>query len=267
MDLMESADERGVVSVMLNRPQKRNAFDAALVASLTNSLRRLDADPETRVIVLSGAGENFCAGGDVEWMRLTAEQPPGENRQDALALAQMFQALDKISKPTIAVVQGAAFGGGVGLAACCDIAIAATSAKFSLSEVRLGLIPAVVGPYVVRAIGVRQARALFLSGEIIGAEQALHVGLVHEISSDGGLETVRDRLIEALLLGAPGAQAQAKELVQLCGDHAIDAALMCETARRLAERRSSREGGAGLNGFLERRPPDWREMRNGRDVP
>lgn len=267
MDLMESMDDRGVVSLTLNRPHRRNAFESGLVASLTRSLGRLDKDPTARVIVLSGAGENFCAGGDIDWMRLGSDRTPEENRQEASDLAEMFQALDRLSKPTIAVVQGAAFGGGVGLACCCDIAIASTNARFSLSEVRLGLIPAVVGPYVVRAIGPRQARALFLSGEIIGADHALHVGLVNEISTEGTLSAVRDRLVEALLLGAPGAQSLAKHLVRMCGNRTIDAALVQETARLLAERRVSTEGVAGLNGFSKKRKPDWQAMRKGQHVP
>jgi methylglutaconyl-CoA hydratase len=267
MDLMEYIDDRGVATLTLNRPHRRNAFDAGLVRSLTDALHRLDADPDVRALILSGAGENFCAGGDIDWMRSAATASAGENEQDARALAAMFEALDRLSKPTLALVQGAAFGGGVGLVACCDIAIAAKSAKFSMSEVRLGLIPAVVGPYVVKAIGARRARALFLSGEIVNAECAFHIGLVHEIAPDGGLSATRDRLIEALLLGAPGAQAQAKRLVALCADHAIDASLVHETARLLAERRASAEGVAGLSGFLEKRPPDWREVRKRADVP
>ncbi|MGJ0507339.1 MAG: enoyl-CoA hydratase-related protein [Methylocystis sp.] len=267
MELMESMDESGVVTLTLNRPHRRNAFDAALVASLTETLRRLDSDSDARLIILSGAGENFCAGGDIEWMRLAASAPPEENARDAAALAALFEALDKVSKPTIALVQGAAFGGGVGLVACCDIAIAARSAKFCLSEVRLGLIPAVVGPYVVKAIGARRARALFLSAEIIGADCAFHIGLVHEVASDGGLSAVRDRLIEALLLGAPGAQAQAKRLVAACADRPIDASLVRETSRLLAERRASAEGVAGLDGFLNKRPPDWRALGKRAHVP
>lgn len=267
MELLETFDARGVVTLTLNRPQRRNAFDAGLVAALTDALRRLDADPEARVVMLSGAGENFCAGGDIEWMRAAANAPATENERDALMLAAMYDALDKLSKPTVALVQGAAFGGGVGLVACCDIALAARSAKFCLSEVRLGLIPAVVGPYVVKAIGTRRARALFLSAEIIDAECARHIGLVHEIAPVGGLSALRDRVIEALLLGAPGAQAQAKRLVSLCADHAIDASLIHETARLLAERRASAEGVAGLTGFLDKRAPDWRDLGKRAHVP
>ncbi len=260
MDLIESRDERGVVTLTLNRPHKRNAFDAALVAALTRTLRRLDSDPDVRLVILTGAGENFCAGGDIDWMREAARATPDDNERDAMALGEMFDALATISRPTLALVQGAAFGGGVGLVACCDIAVAAKSAKFSLSEVRLGLIPAVVGPYVVRAIGARRARALFLTAEIVGADCAFHIGLVHEVANPG-LSGARDRLVEALLLGAPGAQAAAKCLVALCEGRPIDEGLVRDTARLLAERRASAEGAAGMSGFLEKRRPDWRALR------
>jgi methylglutaconyl-CoA hydratase len=261
MDLLETRDERGVVSLTLNRPSRRNAFEPELIAAVTLTLRRLDADSDARVVVLGGAGEDFCAGGDIAWMRRAARAAPEANEADAAALAEMFATLDGLSKPTVALVQGAAFGGGVGLVACCDIAIAARSAKFCMSEVRLGLIPAVVGPYVVRAIGARQARALFLTGEILRADRALAVGLVQEVAPEGGLTTARDRIVEALLLGAPGAQAQSKRLVDFCRDRPIDRELTRETARFLAERRASPEGIEGLNGFLEKRPPDWRDTR------
>ncbi|WP_424363637.1 enoyl-CoA hydratase-related protein [Methylocystis parvus] len=262
MELVETMDDRGVVTLILNRPQRRNALDPSLVAHLGGALRRIDADPDARVVVLSGAGENFCAGGDIEWMKSAAEASPQENEKDALALEEMFGALDQLSKPTVALVQGVAFGGGVGLVACCDISLAAKSAKFCLSEVRLGLIPAVVGPYVLRAIGARAMRALALSAEIVGADCAFHVGLVHEVAREDGLIAARDRIVEALLLGAPGAQAAVKQLVRICQDRIPDASLSRETARLLAERRSSPEGVEGLSGFLEKRAPIWRAPRS-----
>ncbi|WP_457797812.1 enoyl-CoA hydratase-related protein [Methylocystis sp. S23] len=261
MDLVETMDDRGVVALTLNRPHRRNALDDALVRRLTETLRRLDEDPGVRLVALSGAGGNFCAGGDIEWMKGAAKAGPEENERDALALCEMYAALDRLSKPTVALVQGAAFGGGVGLLACCDIALAAKSAKFCLSEVRLGLVPAVVGPYVVRAIGARAARALALGAEIVGADYAFHIGLVHEVAQEGGLPAARDRIVEALLLGAPGAQAEVKRLVRICEERAPDMSLLKETARLLAQRRASAEGVEGLNGFLERRRPDWRARR------
>ncbi|CAG0971755.1 partial Enoyl-CoA-hydratase, partial [Gammaproteobacteria bacterium] len=169
-------------------------------------------------------------------------------------------ALDRLPKPTVALVQGAAFGGGMGLVACCDIALAAKAAKFCLSEVRLGLVPAVVGPYVLRAIGPRAMRALALGAEIVGADCAFHMGLVHEVAQEGALISARDRIVEALLLGAPGAQAEVKRLVRLYENRTPDASLLMETAHLLAERRASPEGVEGLNGFLEKRRPDWRGL-------
>jgi methylglutaconyl-CoA hydratase len=261
MDLIETMDERGVVTLTLNRPQRRNALDPALIRHMTETLRRLDESPAARLVLLSGAGGNFCAGGDIESMKRAAAAPRDENEEDALALGKMYDVLDQLSKPTVAVVQGAAFGGGMGLIACCDIALAAKSAKFCLSEVRLGLVPAVVGPYLVRAIGGRATRALALSAEIVGADCALQIGLVHEIAHDGGLLAARDRIVEALLLGAPGAQADVKRLVRICEDRAPGASLLKETARLLALRRASAEGVEGLSGFLEKRRPDWRAPR------
>jgi methylglutaconyl-CoA hydratase len=260
MDLIETMDERGVVTLTLNRPQRRNALDPALVSHLHDALSRIDASTDARVVVLSGAGENFCAGGDIEWMRSAAEAPLLENERDALALGAMFSKLDRLSKPTVALVQGAAFGGGVGLVACCDIALAATSAKFCLSEVRLGLVPAVVGPYVLAAIGARNMRALALSAEIVGAECARNIGLLHEVARDGALVAARDRIVEALLLGAPGAQSEVKRLIRKCQDSAPS--LLTETARILAERRASPEGVEGLSCFLQKRAPSWRARRN-----
>lgn len=261
MELIEAIDERGVAFLTLNRPYRRNALDGALVADLTMKLLRLERDPDVRIVVISGAGGNFCAGGDIEWMCRMARLSSEENAEDARTLGTLFETLDGLSKPTLALVQGAAFGGGVGLVACCDIVVSAKNAKFSLSEVRLGLVPAVVAPYVVRAIGVRQSRALFLSAEIVGADCAFHLGLVHEVALDSALASVRDRFIEALLLGAPGAQADAKRVVGSCVNRRLDASLKNEMAELLAARRASPEGAAGLAGFLEKQAPDWRSLR------
>jgi methylglutaconyl-CoA hydratase len=180
-----------------------------------------------------------------------------ENRQDAATLAYLLFTLDRLPKPTLAVVQGNAYGGGVGLIACCDIAIAAERTNFALTEVRLGLTPATISPYVVRAIGPRQARRLFLTAEPIGAARAREIGLVHEVVPEAGLDTARDRIIENLLLGAPQAQAEAKSLVVLA-ESPIDKALSLETSHRIAARRASPEGREGLAAFLQKRPPNWR---------
>ncbi len=267
MNLLESIDERGVAFLTFNRPHRRNAFGRALILDLTSTLRRLDADPSVRVVALSGAGGNFCAGGDIEWMRSLADASPQAQEEQALELSQMFHALDSLSKPTIAVIEGVAYGGGVGLVACCDIAISDKGSKFAMSEVRLGLVPAVVGPYLVKAIGPRASRALFLTAEPIGADQALQIGLVHELSAEREVDAAGDRIIEALLLGAPGAQAQAKGLVQLCERRPIDASLRKEMARLISARWASSEGAEGLRCFLERRAPNWRPRRKAADVP
>ncbi|MDJ0450360.1 enoyl-CoA hydratase-related protein [Methylocystis sp. JR02] len=261
MDILESIDERGVVHLTLNRPHRRNAFDRASMLELTTILRRLDSDARVRVVALSGAGGNFCAGGDIEWMRGLANASPEAQEDDALALSEMFHTLDTLSKPTVAMIEGVAFGGGVGFVACCDIAICDNSSKFSMSEVRLGLAPAVVGPYVVRAVGPRASRALFLTAEPISAERALQIGLVHQIAQKNEIEAARNHVIDALLSGAPGAQAQTKSLVALCEQRPIDLSLRRETAHVIMARWASLEGAEGLSSFLERRAPNWRPRR------
>lgn len=261
MAILEAIDERGVASLTLDRPQRRNAFDRASMLELTTILRRLDSDVRVRVVTLTGAGGNFCAGGDIEWMRGLANASPQARQDDARALSEMFHALDTLSKPTLAMIEGAAFGGGVGLVACCDIAVSDSGAKFSMSEVRLGLAPAVVAPYVIRAVGPRTARALFLTGAPIPADRALQIGLIHEIAQKNDIDAARDRVIDALLLGAPGAQAQIKGLVALCEQRPIDVSIRREAARLIVARWASPEGTEGLSGFLEKRPPNWRSSR------
>jgi len=265
-DLLQSIDARGVATLILNRPQRHNAFDDVLIAHLTVSLRALDERKDVRLVVLTGAGPSFCAGGDVEWMRRSARLSADENEADAAALFEMLRTLDSLTKPTVAIVHGGAYGGGVGLVACCDIAIAASGASFCLSEVKLGLIPATVGPFVVRSIGARQARRFFLTAESIFAEQALAIGLVHQVVAENALGASRERIIDALLMGAPGAQADAKSLIALCETHPTDDGLMRETSRRLATRRASSEGREGLEAFLAKRFAAWREAKARRDV-
>ncbi len=264
--LLESIDARGVATLTLNRPERHNAFDDALIAAMTSSLTRLDGLSGVRVVVLEGAGESFCAGADIAWMKRAGEDDFEANVADAGVLAELMQSLDLLSKPTVAVISGAAYGGGVGLVACCDVAIASERANFRLSEAKLGLIPAVIGPFVIRAIGVRHARRYFLTAEQIPASRAKEIGLVHEVFADAELEAARDATIEALLSCAPGAQAEAKSLVSWCEGRPIDAELAQETARRIAARRASREAREGLSAFLEKRAPDWRSDRNNPDV-
>lgn len=261
--IIETTDARGVATLTLNRPERRNALDQTLVAETIAALRRLEARPDVRIVTLTGAGQSFCAGGDIEWMRRMANESVEANERDALLLAELMHGLDRLGKPTLAVVQGQAYGGGVGLAACCDIAIAAATATFCLSEVRLGITPSVIGPFVMRAIGARQARRYFLTAEVVSAARAAEIGLVHEVVEAGELIALRERIVDALLAGAPGAQAEAKASVFLYEKHPIDDELARETAKRIAERRASPEGREGFGAFLEKRPPVWRIDRNG----
>lgn len=257
-DLLETIDHRGVATLTLNRPDRHNAFDDALICDLDAALVRLAARPDVRALVLASTGRSFSAGADLGWMRRMAGYAEAENLADAAALARMLHRLDRLRMPTIAVVQGSAYGGGVGLVACCDIAIASERAGFCLTEVKLGLSPATIGPYVVNAIGARQARRYFTTAEVIPAARAREIGLLHEVVPDAELEALRDRVIEALLQGAPGAQADAKALVFRCEARPVDAALGEETSRLIATRRASAEGREGLDAFLNRRAPAWR---------
>jgi methylglutaconyl-CoA hydratase len=256
--LLQSTDPRDVATVTLNRPERHNAFDDALIAELTEVLRRLGGEPEVRVVVLASAGRSFSAGADLDWMRRIAGYSEESNRADAAALAKMLHTLDRLPKPTIALVQGPAYGGGVGLAACCDIVIAAERATFCLSEVKLGLTPATISPYVVNAIGPHWARRYFVTAEVFSALRAREIGLVHEVVPETELESAKEDIVRALLQGALGAQAEAKDLVFLREGRKVDAALSEETGRRIAARRASAEGREGIAAFLERRAPAWR---------
>lgn len=245
--------------ITLDRPQLHNAFDAELIAGLTEALHRADADPEIRAVVLSGNGGTFSAGADLNWMRAMAAASEAENREDSLKLAALMHTLNFLGKPTIARVNGAAYGGGVGLIACCDIAIGVSGAKFALSEVKLGLVPAVISPYVVAAIGARAARRAFITGEVFDAEQALAMGLLHECVAAEALDDAVERCLHWLHKGGPLAQAQAKQLaLAMAGMHAeaqqrIDA----DNAHLIARLRVSAEGQQGLAAFLDKRAPDW----------
>lgn len=246
-----------VASVVLNRPQVHNAFNAALIAELTALLRRLDADAEVRVVVLAGAGDSFCAGADLLWMREMAAFSPRQNLADAGALAAMLAALDTLSKPTLARVHGAAFGGGAGLVACCDLAIGTPDAVFAFSEARLGLIPATIGPYVVAAIGARAARRYFLTGERFSASEAYRLGLLHEIAPAAELDARISALLGALITAGPQAQAEGKLLLRSIANRPVDARMVADTARRIARIRASPEGREGVGAFLGKRRPAW----------
>ncbi len=255
-------DARGVATLTLNRAEKHNAFDDRMIADLLRALDKIEKDNSIRILVLRAAGKSFCAGADLDWMRRMADFDFAQNLADARQLAQLMYQLDRLNKPVIALVQGASFGGGVGLVACCDIAIASQDAIFSLSEVRLGLIPSVISPYVIAAIGSRAARRYFLSGERFDAARALQLGLLHEVVEPVSLDASLEQCIDALLNSGPSAQAAAKELVEQVQGRAIDESLIEETARRIAEVRASDEAREGLNAFLEKRKPDWNRKQD-----
>ncbi len=246
----------GVATVTLNRPAVHNAFNDEVIATLTATFERLGADPAVRFVVLRANGRSFSAGGDIAWMRRMAGNAFDENLEDARLLAAMMGTLNELPKPTLALVQGAALGGGVGLVACCDIAIAADVASFTLSEVRIGLIPAVISPFVVQAIGPRAARRYFLTAERISALEAHRLGLVHEVVPAGMLDAAAARIIERLREGGPNAQARGKDLIfAVAGRPPAEVAEL--TARRIAEGRASPEGREGVGAFLEKRKPNW----------
>jgi methylglutaconyl-CoA hydratase len=254
------SERRGPVAwLSLNRPQVHNAFDDVLIASLTEALEKLDADPGVRVVVLTGNGSCFSAGADLNWMRGMASASEQENRQDSLRLAKLMRTLQFLSKPTIARVNGAAYGGGVGLVACCDIAIGVDGAKFALSEVKLGLVPAVISPYVVAAIGLRESRRLFITGEVFDAATAARIGLLHACVAAGELDEAIDRQLHLLNKAGPNAQREAKALALRMGGaepaqaERIDAA----NAELIARLRISEEGQHGLGAFLDKQAPRW----------
>ncbi|MBD8634309.1 enoyl-CoA hydratase-related protein [Stenotrophomonas sp. CFBP 13725] len=245
------------LTLRLNRPDLHNAFDAGLIADLTAALRQAGNDPDVRVVVLAGEGRSFSAGADLHWMRGMAAASEADNRIDALALAALMRTLDELPKPTIARVQGAAFGGGVGLVACCDIAIGVDTARFGLTESRLGLLPAVISPYVVAAIGPRQSRRWFATAEQFDAAAALQMGLLHQVVAAGQLDAAVAGQVSLLQKAGPIAAASAKRLVsQVLAGHDRDA-LDAANADLIARLRVSAEGQEGLGAFLEKRSPGW----------
>jgi methylglutaconyl-CoA hydratase len=244
-------------TLWLNRPERHNAFDDVLIGELDSALAALAADPEIRVLLLAGRGKSFSAGADLAWMKRMAGYGPAENEADAQKMAEMLHRLDSLPKPTVAVVQGAAIGGGVGLVAACDIAIAAEETQFALSEVRLGLIPAAISPYVTAAIGPRAARRYFLTAERFDAHQALALGLVSAVVPAADLAAEAVRLADLLCQNGPAAMAEAKRLIADVTGRPIDAALRAETARRIARQRATSEGREGVAAFLEKRKPNW----------
>jgi methylglutaconyl-CoA hydratase len=250
----------GFFDVTLSRPEVHNAFNTEMISSLTVTLDHLSSVGGLRAVFIGGEGRSFCAGGDLKWMRAAAELSAEENEEDALRLSRMLQKLANLPCATIALVQGNAFGGGVGIISACDIAIGVRSAFFSLSEVRLGLIPATISPYVVPRISPAQARRYFLTGERFDAERAKEVGLLHEIAEDDvALAQWAERLEAELTRSAPTAVAASKQLITAVQSRARDDQLLQETARRLSLQRGSAEGREGIAAFLGKRTPSWAE--------
>lgn len=257
--LLMHREPNGVVTLTLNRPEVHNAFDDELVCSLTDTLDALGRDEGVRAVVLTGAGASFSAGADLNWMRRIAAAGEKDNEHDALALARLMRTLNYLPKPTVARVNGAALGGGVGLVACCDIAVATDDAKFGFTESRLGLAPAVISPYVLRRIGETHARRFFLTGERFDAAHARHIGLVQEAVPAGALDATVNALVTELLKGGPAAQGHCKALVYHGNGHGADRQLELDqhTARVIAKLRTSAEGREGMQAFLDKRPPAW----------
>ena len=244
--------------ITLNNPDKHNAFDDVLIADLTQALRDMEAAADVRVVILSAFGKSFSAGADLNWMKRIAAYSEAENIDDAMALATLMKTLHYLTKPTIARVQGAAYGGGVGLVACCDIAVGTPSAAFSLSEVKLGLIPAVISPYVIAAIGERAAHRYFLTAEKFDAAEAYRLGLLHSVAqTEDEMDTNINDICVALLAAGPQSLSEAKSLIAAVANHSISDALVAETARRIARVRVSAEGQEGLSAFFDKRKPNW----------
>lgn len=246
-----------VATIWMNRPEVFNAFNEALIADLSDACAALDADPAVRVVVLAGRGRHFSAGADLNWMKRASISSEDDNRQDARRFAGMLQQLAGMSKPTIARVQGLALGGGTGLVAACDMAVATDDAAFATSEVRFGIIPAVISPYVLRAIGPRQALRYFQTAERISAQRALAMGLVNEVLPAAALDEGVAALVTALSAGAPQALTAAKDLIEAVSGRPIDAHVVEETAQRIARQRTTVEARDGIGAFFEKRPPVW----------
>lgn len=251
-----------VAYVTLARPERRNAFDDTMIASMRQQFLALARDDSLRAVVLQGQGEHFSGGADLGWMQRMTDYDFDANVADAHVLAGMLQALHSIPAPTIAVVRGAAFGGAIGLIACCDMAIAADNATFALSEVKLGLIPATISPYVIAAIGARACSRLFLTGERFDAATAQSIGLISEAVPDAELASCSERLISELTTSGPNAVRAAKRLIRGVADQPIDRPLIDDTCQAIAEIRVSDEGQAGLKAFLGKTPPPWQNRSN-----
>ncbi|WP_024353184.1 enoyl-CoA hydratase-related protein [Brevundimonas naejangsanensis] len=257
-DLVQiDATADGVVFVTINRPQKKNAFDAATIAALYEAFETLQGADRVRVVFIRGAGGTFSAGADLNWMRDAADWSESDNRDDAMGLAKMLKALHDVPALTVALVEGAAMGGGAGIVAACDMAVAVEGTRFAFSEVKLGLIPATIAPYVIEAVGARRARQLFLTANIFDADYAAHAGLIDMVLPEGSVDEFISMLTDSLSANAPGAMGDAKRLVNDVAGEEIDNRLLEETAKRIARARVSAEGQEGVRAFLDKRAPSW----------
>ncbi|MDD2920500.1 enoyl-CoA hydratase/isomerase family protein [Rhodoferax sp.] len=246
-----------VATVWLNRPAVRNALDEVLISEITQAINHLERHDGVRVVVLAGRGKVFCAGADLNWMKRMAEYSAEQNQTDAMVLATMLKTLKQVSKPTIARVHGAAFAGGMGLAAACDVVVAEPAAAFCLSEVRIGLIPSTISPYVIQALGIQAAKRYMLTAERISAKEAYRLGFVQELCEDGSIDAAIARISQALIAGGPMALAQTKALMKTVVNRPLDDELISETAGLIAKVRASREGCEGMASFLQKRRPTW----------
>lgn len=251
--LLTTINDDGIAELTLNRPQVKNAFDDQLIKKLIFALTKCGQNPKVRVILLKGAGDNFCAGGDLQWMQRMTAYSKEENLADAKSLAQLMNLLYLIPKPTIALLHGAVYGGGVGLAACCDIALAAKNTIFCLSEVKLGLVPAIISPYVIKSIGENSAKRYFLTAEIFDAHEALRIGLIHQISEANLLTSVSKKICDQLLQNGSQAMAMAKELIKVRLRHEIKQDVIDETIEILATIRMSDEAQIRIKDFLQKK--------------
>lgn len=256
-EMLEIEKQDSVATVWMNRAEVRNAFNETMIDELTTAFRSLNQDSSVRAVVLAGRGPAFCAGADLNWMKKMAGYSFEENQLDAMGLASMLHALHSLSKPTLARVHGPAFAGGMGLLTACDIAVASEDAEFCLSEVKLGLIPATISPYVLAAMGERAARRYFLTAERFSAAEAYRIGLVHEFTLAGELDVRINEILGQLLQAGPASLAATKDLIGAVAKKPLDAKLIQDTATRIAKARASDEGKEGVRSFLEKRRPAW----------
>lgn len=256
-ELIQDLSPGGVLRLVMNRPKVHNAFDDHQVSALTQALEVAADSPAVRVVVIEGEGKNFCAGGDINYMRRMGNHSYHDNIEDARRLARLMKILNGLPKPTIAKVQGAAMGGGVGLVCCCDIAVGEPSTVLALSEIKIGMVPATIAPYVVSTIGQKAARRLFMTGEKIDADRAVSLGMLSELVPADALDERVADIGATLIANAPGGLAKAKQIIERVSATPVDDVMIEDTVRFIADIRESAEGREGLSAFLEKRKPDW----------